>query len=261
MQPQSLAEAFRAYRTGAYRTGAKRPGASRPGRAVYFSGGGYLVAEKNPAVHTLIDLRPLLEKGLVISKEEVRIGAGVTLQELVSAVQREAPDSDLTAAIKWSCSSKNIRNQRTLGGELGQHRVNSEIIAWLYAVDAELTVSTTTEKKVNLRDWDRQGIVTEVTYFPGQVQATSIQRMAPLPSAPAVVLVAGIRREEGVDIAIGGRAANIYWFSEAGEQLPDRVIEAHAAEARRGFRADHYGSLEYKGGLIKTLIRRVRDEL
>ena len=140
-------------------------------RTTLFSGGSYLVAEKNQSIQTLIDVNSLTGNTITASSECVEINAGATLQSFIDIVKHINPNSRLLDGAKNSCPSKNLRNQRTFGGEVGQNRPNSEILVFLHAVDAELIIFTNSEKTISIRKWDGKGVVTRITYHPKQIDS------------------------------------------------------------------------------------------
>lgn len=225
--------------------------------AALFSGGSYLVAEKNPSIRALIDLNNLLGNTVTAKPEAVRIQAGATLQTFIDSVKVINPNCRLLKGAGASCPSKHIRNQRTFGGELGQNRPNSEALVFLHAVDAELTVYTASESTISIREWDGKGIVTRITYYPNKIDSIELQRFSVLQSAPAIVIVGGSRRNGQFEIAIGGTANIIQTFNVPADDWTDNSIAHIAKEAVSQFIPDHFGSLNYKESLIATALKRV----
>lgn len=215
------------------------------------------MAEKNPAIRSLIDIRGLLEKAITAGPETVHIPAGATLQSFIDTVATVNPRCRLLDGIKASCPSRQIRNQRTFGGEIGHNRPNSEILVFLHAVNAELTVHTESESIVSIRDWDGQGIVTGITYYPNQISAVGLERFAVLPSAPAMVIAAGCEQNGQYKFAVGGAALTIQTLSIMANDWNDQVASQLAADVSSQFIADHFGSLSYKKALIATAMKRV----
>ena len=84
-------------------------------KSVLLGGGTYLVAEKNPKIQNLIDINNIVNKTIEITDDSIIIGAGATIQDMINKL---TDYSLFTEAVKYSCFSKNIRNQRTIGGEI-----------------------------------------------------------------------------------------------------------------------------------------------
>jgi len=228
---------------------------------VLFSGGSYLVAEKNPSIQSLIDINDLVGHGVTASMEGIHIDAGATLQTFLDTVESINSECRLLKGIKYSCPSKQIRNQRTFGGEIGKGRPNSEIMVFLHAVNAELTVIMETEKTVSIRDWDGDGIIIKISYFPNQIDGIELERFSVLDSAPAVVIVGAIKSGDHYEFSIGGTSGKIQTFSCRIEEWSENKNLTWAKDAVNAFVANHFGSLEYKEKLIATALQRVGETL
>ncbi|MCH7612742.1 MAG: FAD binding domain-containing protein [Candidatus Marinimicrobia bacterium] len=226
-----------------------------------FSGGSYLVAEKNPSIRTLIDINGLVDNFVNADDKAVTIQAGATLQSFMDTVKPINPNCRLFDGARASCPSKNIRNQRTFGGEVGQNRPNSDALVFLHAVDADLTIYTGSERTISIREWDGNGIVTQIAYYPNKIESIELQRFSVLQSAPAIVIVGGIRRSGQLEFAIGGTAHKIQTFNVMMNNWNKNSISEIAKNAVRQFIPDHFGSLAYKESLIATAVKRLGDAL
>jgi CO/xanthine dehydrogenase FAD-binding subunit len=230
-----------------------------PGQKVVFSGGSYLAAEQSADIDTLIAINHLLNDRIEMTDTVLTIGAGATLQNLV---QYEVANSPLRMAecARYSCPSRNVRNQRTVGGEIGRNRTNSELFAYLQALDVRLEIVTSTPQSMSVREWDGRGIITALKIDLDTVKQTFCQRFALIPSAPAVVIVAGVLRKEGLDVAVGGAASELSLASITEMKSPDETIARIAASASKQFIRDQHGSQAYKEQLIRTGLARVIAE-
>ncbi len=230
------------------------------GNAIY-GGGSYLVAEKNENIHTLIDINHLIGNNIQCSYEKVSIDAGVSLQQFIDEVTTINSNCRLLSGVRYATPSKNIRNQRCFGGELGQNRPNSDILVFLHAINAELTVVTKNESKVKINDWDGIGIIKNVTYYPKKIDSVEIVRHAPIPSASSIVCVVCTKENDALRVSIGGRCKIIQTFTIPAQDFNDDKIEQIASNSIKFFETDHMGSLEFKKLLIATLIKRAGDNL
>ncbi len=228
---------------------------------VLFGGGSYLVADKDPNIHTIIDINDLVGDGVTASMDGVHIDAGSTLQTFLDTVESIHSECRLLKSIKYSCPSKQIRNQRTFGGEVGKGRPNSEIMVFLHAVNAKLTIYRDEEKCVQIRDWDGSGIITKISYVPNQIDGIELERFSVLDSAPAIAIVCGIKRKNNYEFSIGGTANDIQTFKVNVSDWSKESEENMAKKAVNKFRADSFGSLDYKEKLITVAIKRVGDTL
>ncbi|MFC1583284.1 FAD binding domain-containing protein [Candidatus Neomarinimicrobiota bacterium] len=230
-----------------------------PGQKVLFSGGSYLAAEQSTDIDTLIAINHLLNDHIELNDSVLTIGAGATLQGLVRHSSHNPP-LRLAECARWSCPSRNIRNQRTIGGELGRQRINSELFTYLQALDIRLELINPTPQSMSIREWDGQGIITALQIDLDTIKQTFCQRFALIPSAPAVVIVAGVLRAEGLDVAVGGAASELSLASIADMQSPDETIARITASASERFKTNQHGSQAYKEQLIRTGLARMIAE-
>lgn len=229
--------------------------------AEFFAGGTYLVADRDSSIHTLIDINKLLSNDITVSYEGVEIGAGADLQKFIDTAISVKPDCRLIKAAKWSCSSKNIRNQRTMSGEIAKRRINSEVMVFLLAVDADLTIFTDKEKTISIRDWNGKGIITKISYYPMKFESVEIQRYSVIPSAPAVVIAAGVRKGDMLTFAVGGKAMDFSHLVLPKKKYEENHLKDFARDAAGNFFNDQYGSVDYKRHLIYTALKRIKDKL
>jgi len=226
-----------------------------------FAGGSYLLAEKNQSIQTLIDINALISDTIIAGHESVVINAGATLQSFIDTVTPINPDCRLLDGVKASCPSKNIRNQRTFGGEVGKNRPNSDALVFLHAVDAILTIHTDSEHIIPIRKWDGNGIVTRIAYYPNKIDSIELQRFSVLNSAPAIAIGGGIKRNGQLEFSIGGNANSIQTFNVIMNNWNNDSILEIAEKAVQQFISDHFGSIAYKKTLIATAVKRVGNAL
>lgn len=226
-----------------------------------FSGGSYLVAEKDPSIHTLIDINQLINHTVTADYNAVIIEAGATLQEFLDCVTIVNPDCRLLNGVIGSCPSKNIRNQRTFGGEVGRQRPNSDIMVFLHAVDAELTVYTGSENTLSIRDWNGDGIIIRISYYPSQIQSIELKRFSILPSASAIVIVGGIRKNGYLEFSIGGAVHHIPTVRVKESDWTSSSYQKIAKLAIKEFIPDPISSLSYKESLIAIAVKRVGNAI
>jgi CO/xanthine dehydrogenase FAD-binding subunit len=229
---------------------------------VFFAGGTYLVSQKNNNISTLIDINQLIGKSIIFNEKtrKFTIEAGVTLQQLSNSFS-EYDQSDFNDVIKSSCPSKNIRNQRSIGGEIANARRNSELYLALTALNVSLTVHTSTENSLNFRDWNGEGIISQIEIPIDDLFSFSSQRFSVLPSAPAFMIIAACRKLSTIDIVIGGKCSKIYTATVRKEAIQNENFEPLIKAAADNFFSDHYGSITYKSFLIKTGLERIKSSL
>jgi len=212
--------------------------------AAFFSGGTYLMATQTKTIHTLLDLNHLLSDQIEKRDKNLIVGAGSSLQKLLDS------DSEmLSAAIIASCPSKNIRNQRTLGGEIAQGRPDSDLLVYLHAAEANLQLNDA-ETWVPLSEWDGAGIISTVLI---PATDTKMERVSVLDSAPAFVIVGLHQTMEFITLAIGGKASKILYVKTP--IAPEEAkIRAFMETVESLFTQDHFGSPAYKRQLVSNLL-------
>ena len=241
IQPTSLSEACSSW--------------AKP-ESVYLAGGSYLLAERPEQIHTLINLSPLLGTNISTSGEELVIAAGVSLQQLLEYCK----DNKISECIRYSCASKNLRNQRTIGGEIARKRLNSEIYAALYALNAKLHIFNGKQQWISIREWSGEGIIIEVNISLKKIQQLILQRFAVLTSAAAFVIVCAVRNDAEFECVVAGKTSQLHHFNlRLDEFNAEKLQEASARIVADGFPSDHYGSQEYKQVLIRVALQRLKD--
>lgn len=225
---------------------------------VLFGGGTYLVAEGSEKIQNLIDINSVVDKSIEITDESIIIGAGSSLQNIIIKLS----DFPLfVEAVKYSCFSKNIRNQRTLGGEIAQKRVQSELFTYLIAINPILEIRTPDKENIYLREWDGKGIINKILINRIDLESSGFERFSVIPSAPAFVIVVVVRRALELDFVISGKAKNVYGHTIKLVNFSKDILKQIINESVKYFKDDQYGSLEYKKSLIETGIQRAVEKI
>lgn len=225
---------------------------------VLFGGGTYLVAEGSEKIQNLIDINSVVDKSIEITDESIIIGAGSLLQNIIIKLS----DFPLfVEAVKYSCFSKNIRNQRTIGGEIAQKRVQSELFTYLIAINPILEIRTPDKENIYLREWDGKGIINKILINRIDLESSGFERFAVIPSAPAFVIVVVVRRALELDFVISGKAKNVYGHTIKLVNFSKDILKQIINESVKYFEDDQYGSLEYKKSLIETGIQRAVEKI
>lgn len=225
---------------------------------VLFGGGTYLVAEGSEKIQNLIDINSVVDKSIEITDESIIIDAGSLLQNIIIKLS----DFPLfVEAVKYSCFSKNIRNQRTIGGEIAQKRVQSELFTYLIAINPILEIRTPDKENIYLREWDGKGIINKILINRIDLESSGFERFAVIPSAPAFVIVVVVRRALELDFVISGKAKNVYGHTIKLVNFSKDILKQIINESVKYFEDDQYGSLEYKKSLIETGIQRAVEKI
>ena len=230
---------------------------SKP-KSVLFGGGTYLVSESNAKIQNLVDINDIVDNSIQITDDSIIIGAGTTIQNLINKL---SAFSLFVEAAKYSCFSKNIRNQRTIGGEIAQKRVQSELFTYLVALNPIIEIRTPIKQNTRLRDWDGNGIINKIIINKIDLESSGFERFATLPSAPAFLIVAVVRRALELDFVISGKAKKVYGHTISLADFSKNTIKNIINESVKYFKDDQYGSLEYKKSLIATGIQRAVEKI
>ncbi len=212
-----------------------------------FAGGTYLLGQQDMSISTLVDINSLMNDRIENHGEEIHIDAGCSLQQLI-----HHQDERLTSAVLSACPSKNIRNQRTIGGEIAQGRTDSDILIYLYAAKAMLLLSDSLSP-VEISMWDGHGIIIKVII---PEQRVKLERVALLDSAPAFIIVGLNEGKDLISVCVGGKTSRIL-FHET-EPQPDEVdIRKFVEDVESIFSHDHLGTVDYKRQLVCSLLQEM----
>lgn len=244
-KPTTLAEAWKLSQT--------------PGTTV-IGGGTYLAAERDPGITGLISLNAHVSHSITGDKSTLSIGAGVTVENLAN-FNWPSPSQPLADAARQSCPSVNIRNQRSIGGELGASRFNSELVVLLHALNPRLIIVQAQESAEYLVEWNGDGIIREITLEIAPEMRMEYLRFAPIPSAAPFLCVAGVATGAGCRVVVGGNVNSLsvleFDTSTLGIEQQELVLE-HAEDT---LLADHFGGVAYKRKLLVTALRRLGEAL
>ncbi len=215
--------------------------------SVLFAGGSYLVAQKDNDISTLLDINHLINDKIETHGEDIHIDAGCTLQEMI-----HFNDERLTSAIQASCPSKNIRNQRTIGGEMARSRTDSDLLIFLFTSRTKLLLSDS-KNPIELSDWNGEGIIIKIII---PRHAVKLERVALLDSAPAYVLVGINEMKDTISVCVGGKSSRILFFETKPE--PDEAkVRKFMDKVESSFSDDHLGTPAYKRHLACTLLQEM----
>lgn len=225
---------------------------------VYFAGGSHLVSAKNKSITTLIDINKLINKAIQSTDNSIIIGSGATVQEIVN-------NSDdllkLSEAAKFSNFSKNIRNQRTIGGEIAQRNVRSDLFTFLLALNPILVIGNPEETEVRMREWNGHGIIDKIIINKTDLRSSGFERFSLLDSAPAFLMVAVVRKALEIDFVISGKAKKIYGHTMKLAEFSKNSVRSMIDKSSNYFENDQYGSIDYKASLIATGIQRAVEQI
>lgn len=107
-------------------------------RSTYIGGGAWTVAQGDPTLEVVIDLRDLHLDNVEATLETISIGAMVTLQTLIDHQDLASLADGVLAQAASLTQSRNLREQGTLGGTLIVAGPADPLTTALLVVDAEM---------------------------------------------------------------------------------------------------------------------------
>ncbi len=225
--------------------------ANESGSAI-LGGGSYIASKKAKSVSVLVDINHLVNDEVKKDSGAISLGARVSLQQLV-----DMKDDKISEWAERSCFSKNIRNQRTLGGEIAEGRKDSFFYAAMYALNPILHVYTPKLQEVQLRDWSGEGILSKVVIDASLVSKVSEKSYQVLSSAAPFLLVFAFEDTQKWEFVVAGKINKLVVTSCLHQEEYRESIEKMANEVAESFFSDHHGSVDYKRNLTKISMQRL----
>jgi len=226
--------------------------------SVYFGGGTYLVSAKDNNIHKLIDINKLTDSSIDYNDDMISIGTKVTVQQLIAESDKLLKLSEIA---KSSNFSKNIRNQRTIGGEIAQKNVQSDLFTYFVALNPLLEVRNPEKTTISMREWNGEGIINKVIINKIDIESSGFERFSVLPSAPAFLMVAVVRRALEIDFVMSGKAKKLFGHTMQLADFGKNTMKSIISESVKYFKDDQYGSVEYKKSLVATGIQRAVEQI
>lgn len=239
------------------------------------AGGTRLFAQEHEVANVL-DLSALGLDAIETDDGDLRLGATVTLQAAAdSPVAHGATAGLLPAACLAQQPSRMVRNLATLGGEAVFASPDSEVAAALLALNAVFVIecpdgpieSPAVRFLRNPAEDVRNGLLTSL-FVPGVPEGAALERVAVLPSAPALVAVAVAVSFSGdtcsrARIAVTGLAGAPARVTEAEGEVENTHADAEDIEraaaqvaAHGAFRGDAHAPADYRKAVARVLTRR-----
>lgn len=228
--------------------------------AVFLAGGTEVNNHGSARAEALIDLAGLGLDTIQPSPEGLRIGAGVTFQQIV-----EHPDTPwYLEAAALQMANRNIRNRATVGGHLAVNRSCADLIPVLLAAEARVAL---VDREVALEDFlcGQQGLILSVL-VPMTARGFGLGNMTRTAADISIVAVAASLNLDGECLrqpvlAVGGVAAHVVRLHDVeraldGSPLPTREnLESLVSQAVHPI-DDHRGSAAYKRHIASVLAGR-----
>ncbi len=160
---------------------------------VPLAGGTQLIAAD--ITDAVVDLQDLGLNQATLEGETLQVGATMTLAELTTVLQEEAPSSPASLLLKaiQQAGPNTYRNAATLGGTIASRLVDSELLAALLVLDASLVLVTPEPVSLSLVDYlgaaERPfGLITNID-IPWQTGQFASERVARTPVDYPIVSV------------------------------------------------------------------------
>ncbi len=250
---------------------------SLAGQGVVPIAGGTRVLAAAHDVPNVLDLAALGLSNIDVVDGDLVLGAATSLQDVAdSPLVHQATAGLLTAAARAHSVSRMVRGMATVGGEAVHGAHDSELVAALLALNAIFEVRRPEGPvespalrflKDPREDLSGGALVTSLS-IPGVPGGAALERIAVLPSAPALLAVAATATFAGEKVirarvaltGLAGRPARVLEAegriegTEGDENAITRCVEQIAARAR--FRDDAHAPAAYRQEMAVVLARR-----
>ncbi|MGH2537858.1 MAG: FAD binding domain-containing protein [Candidatus Promineifilaceae bacterium] len=251
---------------------------AEPGSAP-LAGGARLLAGHAP--RPLVDLQDLGLAQIEIDAGRLRLGAMTRLADVVEYLGAgpEAADMDgpldlgaLLAKAVFLAGPNTFRNTATVGGSIAARPADSELLAVLLALEAELLLAAPAERTLTLNDYlvheERPGgLLISVSFARGEGLGAAVRVARTRRDYPIVAVVAW-QPENGrprlAATGLGPRPARLIEAEGAlAAGVSPKAIERAASAARDAARhpGDFRGSAGYRAEMAAVLTRRALGQI
>jgi probable selenate reductase FAD-binding subunit len=241
--------------------------------SVALAGGTKLLAnEAGLTVDHVIDLQALGLNQIEAGRDKLKVGATCTLKSFAGALAREYPDEPLSILLQEAVKREGpntYRNAATLGGTIASRLSDSELLAALLVVDAQLSFALSPESEEESiaayleADNSNKGLIASVQ-IPWTGGRGMAQRVARTPADYPIVSVTAWQPAGGpIRLAATGirpLPGRLYFAEELlMEDLNEDIIKAAAQAAKENTRhpGDFRGDVAYRAQMAEVLTRRV----
>ncbi len=217
-----------------------------------------LAADVDGAV---VDLQAVGLNQLDWAGDSLRIGATITLADLASdlAEKDDGPAALLQQAIRYS-GPNTYRNAATIGGMIASRLPDSELLAALLVLDAQLELAGA--ESMSLVDYlaveERPSTLITAVTIPWTAGQGRSERVARTPADYPIVSITLWRPKDGsARLAATGLGERPFRLTNAEANLNDSEAAAAAAKAANQHPGDFRGDAAYRAEMAAVLTRRV----
>ncbi len=217
-------------------------------------GGGTTLSHGEATPIAVVDLQDLPLNQISIQGNNIKVGATVTLQQLLLHPQTQPA---LVEAVRHE-AALHIRSQSTAAGSLVTADGRSPFATALLALDARLQIEPG-NKKISLGDWlpqrslrDRRDLITEIV-IPGQAELKFEMIGRSPEDQPLVCVAIGIWPSGRTRVALGGTGDSPILAMDGPEAGgADAAVENAFMNA-----TDAFASGEYRSHAAKVIVNRL----
>jgi aerobic-type carbon monoxide dehydrogenase small subunit (CoxS/CutS family)/CO/xanthine dehydrogenase FAD-binding subunit len=248
------------------------------GQGVIPLAGGTRLLASDREVPNVLDLSTLGLDGIAVRDGDLVLGAMTTLQDVIdSPAAHKHTAGLLPAACRAHSASRMLRSMATLGGEAVHGAHDSDVAVALLALNAVFEVAGPKDEGIEtpalrfIKDPTEDlagGRLVTAMVVPGEPDGAALERLAVLPSAPAIVSVAVTISFTGdkcgrARIALTGLRGRPARVLEAEARIEGTTCDAQAVqrcleqiETRAVFREDAHASAAYRRDMALRLVAR-----
>jgi CO/xanthine dehydrogenase FAD-binding subunit len=236
------------------------------------AGGTQLLAgDDKTAVTGVVDLQALGLNQIKVANDILHIGATAVLTDLYDFLGAELAAADFTPLLQQAIKQagpNTYRNAATLGGVAAGRLPDSELLAALLVLDAQLSLRTPDTAVISLADYlgtdeAPNGLITDI-FFAMAPGAGSSERVARTPADTPIVSITCWQPSGGTPrLAATGIGVRPFRLQAAEEILADGMTDTAVASAAQAVQAanthpgDFRGSAAYRGEMAAVLTRRI----
>ena len=235
---------------------------------VPLAGGTKLIAAD--ITDAVVDLQDLGLNQTQAERDQLTIGATMTLAELTAVLAQEPDDSPAPLLYKaiHQAGPNTYRNAATLGGSIASRLADSELLAALLVLDTALVINTPDAVEMSLVDYlsaeERPfGLITAIS-IPWQTGRFASERVARTPvDYPIVSVTAWVPDGDSPRLAATGIEIVPARLLEAEQAVTNGVDERSletavtAAKAQCTHPGDFRGDTHYRANMVAVLTKRV----